>query len=111
MEGKEVYVKRRVHVHVPAFVCEWCTCVRVHVCVFRFHTLLIPFLNCSSMLAPRLTDAEQFDVIKVTTDSILPLPVPVADPKKKDAVVRNVWSASVFAHIHLSAMLLKQIQN
>ena len=47
------------------------------------------------MLAPRLTDAEQFDIIKVTTDSILPLPVQVADSKKKDAVVGELCMCMV----------------
>ncbi|KAL5467301.1 hypothetical protein EMCRGX_G031509 [Ephydatia muelleri] len=49
-------------------------------------TLAITALNTLVKLAPRLTDAEQFDMIKVTTDSIFPLPQPVADSKKKDAV-------------------------
>eukprot|EP00731_Ephydatia_muelleri_P026389 Em0018g489a len=56
-------------------------------------TLAITALNTLVKLAPRLTDAEQFDMIKVTTDSIFPLPQPVADSKKKDAVVRNMWGA------------------
>lgn len=42
-----------------------------------------------SKLEPRLSEAEQYDVIKAATDSVFPLPV-MASPSKKDAVVSHV---------------------
>lgn len=53
------------------------------------HYLSIPL---SSKLNPKLTPADQFDVIKVSTDSVYPLPSPSAVPlnggkKKQESVL------------------------
>ena len=40
-----------------------------------------------SKLNPKLTPADQFDIIKVTTDSVFPLPSEGGNGKKKDVVL------------------------
>ena len=40
-----------------------------------------------SKLNPRLTEADQFEIIKVTTDSIIPAPTLSPNTKRKDITV------------------------
>ena len=41
----------------------------------------------TSKLEPFLTEADQFDIIKVTTDYVLPLPALSPNTRKKDITV------------------------
>ena len=56
-------------------------------------TCALPKLDCvltgASKLDPRLSEAEQYDIIKASTDTVFPLPV-MTSPSKKDTVVSCV---------------------
>ena len=62
-----------------------------------------PLDSAFSKLEPKLPPADQFDVVKASTGSVLPLPVMMTPPKKKDNPVSDaLFLFLLLPHLSLS---------
>ena len=77
-----------IHVHVQCMLHTTCICTPYYDKYMSIKiTCCVPLtLSLLSKLEPKFSEADQFDVIKISTDSVFPLPLMVS-PKKKEVVV------------------------
>ena len=64
----------------------------MYIYIYTYIHMCFSLTFCSSKLEPKLTAADQFEVIQVSTDSVFPLPLmvsPMIGKKKEIMVVRE----------------------